>query len=394
MSNSNSNKIKFGIYGIALLMMGIIGISGALATIGANFPDVSELAIQNLIAIPCIVVIPVTVLVGKLMESISKKVIALVGAVLFLIGGVAPAFMSNFTLILVMRGIFGVGVGVAQVVSTALVAENFEGAEREKVQGNLQACQMLGCALLVFTAGALADVKYNLAYYVHFIAIITIVLVLLGVPNKKPVGAGVSGEQKPKTRMTKGAWTMAALTFALFIIGQTYSVQLSYLVVEKGIGSSTQAGLGIAFFAIGGFVMGLLFGKVSSKVKTYIIALGIAVMALGCFIVTFAGGMAACHTGSLLYGMGLSMALPGIFITTTTSVDPFSAGMAISIVTALQNLAQFCNPYLYSFIASALRTEKIVFTQLLLTSVLLAVLAVCMAVWGMKKKKEAADCSV
>ena len=184
MSNSNSNKIKFGIYGIALLMMGIIGISGALATIGANFPDVSELAIQNLIAIPCIVVIPVTVLVGKLMESISKKVIALVGAVLFLIGGVAPAFMSNFTLILVMRGIFGVGVGVAQVVSTALVAENFEGAEREKVQGNLQACQMLGCALLVFTAGALADVKYNLAYYVHFIAIITIVLVLLGVPNK------------------------------------------------------------------------------------------------------------------------------------------------------------------------------------------------------------------
>ena len=37
--------------------------------------------------------------------------------------------------------LFGILILFLQVVSTALVAENFEGAERDRVQGNLQAGQ-------------------------------------------------------------------------------------------------------------------------------------------------------------------------------------------------------------------------------------------------------------
>lgn len=75
---AQKNRIKLGIYAIGLLMMGVIGITSALATIGANFPDASQTMIQNLISIPCIVIIPTTIVVGKLMESVSKKTIAIV----------------------------------------------------------------------------------------------------------------------------------------------------------------------------------------------------------------------------------------------------------------------------------------------------------------------------
>ena len=53
----NKSRIKIGIYGIGILMMGVIGISGALTAIGAHFPDASQTMIQNLISIPCLVVI-------------------------------------------------------------------------------------------------------------------------------------------------------------------------------------------------------------------------------------------------------------------------------------------------------------------------------------------------
>ena len=144
MGNMKS-RIKLSVYAIALMMMGVIGITSALATIGANFPEASQTMVQNLIAIPCFAIIPTTIIVGKLMETVPKKVIAAIGAVCFLTGGIVPAFAtSSFAFILVMRAVLGVGVGIAQVVSTALVADNFTGEEQQKVQGTLQASQMGG----------------------------------------------------------------------------------------------------------------------------------------------------------------------------------------------------------------------------------------------------------
>ncbi|MFR5586171.1 MAG: hypothetical protein ACLTLQ_22105 [[Clostridium] scindens] len=92
MDNKMKGRIKISIYAIALLMMGVIGITSALATIGANFPDASQTMIQNLISIPCFAIIPTTIIVGKLMETVPKKIIAVVGAACFLVGGIVPAF--------------------------------------------------------------------------------------------------------------------------------------------------------------------------------------------------------------------------------------------------------------------------------------------------------------
>ena len=134
----SKGKIQVGIYTIAILMMGVVGIASSLSVIGSHFPDLSQTEVQSLISIPCIVIIPVTLLVGALMKTMSKKLLSLIGVVLFLVGGVGPAFSESFLIIQILRGVFGAGVGILQVVSTALVAENFEGAMRDKVQGNLQ----------------------------------------------------------------------------------------------------------------------------------------------------------------------------------------------------------------------------------------------------------------
>ena len=180
----SKGKIQVGIYTIAILMMGVVGIASSLSVIGSHFPDLSQTEVQSLISIPCIVIIPVTLLVGALMKTMSKKLLSLIGVVLFLIGGVGPAFSESFLVIQILRGIFGAGVGILQVVSTALVAENFEGAMRDKVQGQppgLPRC--LGCAIMVFVGGWMATLSWNGVFYVHLIAVITLVCVIACLPN-------------------------------------------------------------------------------------------------------------------------------------------------------------------------------------------------------------------
>ena len=263
----NKSRIKIGIYGIGILMMGVIGISGALTAIGAHFPDASQTMIQNLISIPCLVVIPVTLIVGKLMDSVSKKLIALVGILCFLIGGFVPALMSSLTAILVLRGVLGVGIGVVQCVSSALVAENFEGPERDKVQGNLTSAQMLGICVMVFAGGWLADISWNFAFFVHLLGIISLVLCIVCIPNVKPSSAGVSDAPKQKAKLTAGSWIWALTMFVLFIGAQIYSIALSFIVDEKGLGTAAQSGNAMAFFAIGGFLLGLVFGRLAGAAR-------------------------------------------------------------------------------------------------------------------------------
>ncbi len=393
----NTSKIKIGIYGIGILMMGVIGISGALPAIGAHFPEASQTMIQNLISIPCLVVIPVTLIVGKLMDSVSKKLLSIVGILCFLIGGFCPALTSSLTVILVLRGILGVGIGVVQCVSSALVAENFEGPERDKVQGNLTSAQMLGICVMVFAGGWLADISWNYTFYVHLVAIISLILCITCIPNVKPnqKEADKKSENsgsKQKVKLTAGSWIWALTMFVLFIGGQIYSIALSYIVEEKALGTSAQSGNAMAFFAIGGFLLGLVFGKLSGKAKNFTLFIGLIGIIISYLVIAFAAGMPMIYLGAFIFGVSLSICMPCVIVGTAGAVDVNSSAMAISITMCAQNFAQFLCPYIVNPISAALsdgtNANQMSF---FLGAAITAVMAVVALIWGVKQNKSAAE---
>lgn len=347
----SKSKIQLGIYLIAILMMGVVGVASSMGVVAAAFPEVSMTNIQvGLISVPCIVIMVVTLLMGKLMQMFSKKVLAIVAIVLFLVGGILPGFMSSFTAIIVLRGVFGVGVGILQVVSTALVAENFEGAEREKVQGNLQAFQMLGCAVLVFVGGWLAAKGWRVAFYVHALAIVSLVAAILFIPNVKPTAAAAKADDKPaeKAKLTGKMWVWMVVAFFVFCTGQVYSNNNAFLVVDKGIGDSAASGLGMAFFCAGGILMGLLYGKLAKALGKFTMAAGFFVMAASYVVMAVAPSIAVFYIGCLIFGLGMSVVMPNVFLNVGSSVAPAAVGLALSIATCVQNFGQFCSPYIVS----------------------------------------------
>lgn len=388
----SKTKIKVGIYGISLLMMGVIGVSGALAVIGAHFPDASQTMIQNMISIPCLVVIPVTLVVGKLMDVMSKKSLAVIGILAFLVGGVGPAFVDSLPVILALRGVLGVGVGVAQPVASALVAENFEGAERDRVQGNVTSAQMLGCAVMVFAGGWLASLSWEKVFLVHLVAAAALVLVLVCLPNVKPQKKREqTAEQVEPAKLTAGSWMWAATMFLLFVGGQIYSVYLAYIVDEKALGTAAQSGNAMAFFAIGGFLLGLVFGKLSEKARSLTLAVGLAGMVASYLVIAFATSMGWIYLGAFLFGVSLSVCMPCVIVGTAGSVPLAASGMAISITMCGQNLAQFVCPYVVNPLTAALAeegsTNRMAF---LLGAALIAAMAVAALFWGLKQNRRAA----
>lgn len=345
----SKGKVQLGIYLVAILMMGVVGIASNLGVIGAHFPELSQTDVQGLMSVPCIVIMVVTLLMGKAMDLVSKKTLTIVAIILFLVGGIAPAYMGSFTAILVLRGVFGVGVGMLQVLCTALVAENYEGAEREKVQGNLTAFQMIGCAIMVFGGGMLGGKGWNTGFYIHAIAIVSLIAALVLIPNIKPTkGVAAEGQSAEKAKMGSAVFFWFFAGFFVFVVGQVFSNSNAFLVADKGLGDSAASGLGMAFFCAGGIVMGLLYGKVASIFGKFTMSFGFLVTAGAYVVIALSSSITMFYVGCLLYGLGLSVVMPQFFISVGSSVPPAAIGMAMSIATCIQNFGQFCSPYIVS----------------------------------------------
>lgn len=386
MNHSKSSKsIQLGIYTLGLIMMGVIGINSSLSAISAAFPDLSQTMIQNLISIPCIVIIPVTLIAGKLRQIIGSRILAIIGALCFIIGGVFPLFLKSFTVILFMRAILGIGVGISQVIASALSVEHFEGAQSQRIQGNLQTAQMIGVIVMAALCGRLADISWNYAFLVHLVGILSLIGAVCFVPGKtKLQGDSKSTSAKSsKIHLTAKSWLWALAMCTVFITIQVYQVTFSYLITEKNLGDASASGLAVSLFAVGGAVMGLIYGKLSDFFKQYTIALGCLCFACSYILLVFAGSLGVCYVGCVIFGFAIVITLPRIFIEAGLSTDAASSGFAVSLVTCAQNLGQFLCPYIINPISNIFLPSKgSAVTCFILGIIFALVLMIVFAIWG------------
>ncbi|TEB17887.1 putative niacin/nicotinamide transporter NaiP [Pelotomaculum sp. FP] len=352
---NEKGKIKLAILSFSILLMGIIGIAGGLSVIGKHFSNLPQTSIQLLISLPCILIIVFSFLVGKVQEYVSKKKLVVFGILCFIIGGTVPAFISSFSVILVLRAILGVGIGIMQPLSSALVVEYFEGDECSKVMGQQVAAQMLGCAVMVLLGGYLAVVGWQAIFYLHLLAVISFIIVLVCLPDTKPIrNTAAEGAPAGKVKLTGAAYGWVITMFLFFISGQIFSVFISFFVASQGLGTPAQAGQTLMFFALGGFLMGLVFGKLTTSAKNLTLSIGLILLGISYLMMAYAPNIAVVYAGSLVCGLAFSIVMPCIIVGASQSVDAFSAPMAISVVLCSQNLAQFVSPYIATPIAIAM----------------------------------------
>lgn len=386
----SESKIKLAILSVGILMMGVMGIASGLSVIAQHFTNVSQLSIQLLITLPCIVIIVVTPIVGKLQEYISMKTLALFGILCFLVGGVVPAFLTSFTMILVCRAILGVGVGSVQVLSPALVATYFEGDERSNVMGQLSSAQMIGCAIMVFVSGYLAMMGWNVTFYVHLISLISLICVATFLPQTKPIkGAAAEGGPAERVQLTGAAYGWALTMLIFFIGGMILATYLAFLVASHSLGTAAQAGQATMLFAIGGFLMGLIYGKFAQWTRNTSLAAGLFIGVIAYLIVAFGQNIFLVYLGSLIYGFSVTTVFASIMVGTSMSVKPIAVPLATSIVVAGQNLGSFLCPYIITPI-SALMSSDVNMFAFITGAILFAVMGIIALFWGMAKNARTA----
>ena len=386
----NKKKTKAAILAVAMLQMVYLGISPALADIAKAFPDTPISTIQTIVTFPSIVTIFITLLSGKLASIIPKRHLANAGILLLIITGIAGfLFHGSVAILYVWAGLVGAAMGLFVPSITAMIAAYFEGDERSAVLGQQSTFVNGGGILILFFGGLLATITWNFNYLIYTILGIPILIIgLIGFPKHE----STSVQEKQKIRLGTAPFYYAVIAMFYNVVFNVLPTNASLLIDEEATGNAATAGTASAIMMLGGCIAGFIFGKLSPKLKDYMISCAFVIVSVGFLIVYFASNVPVLLIGSFISGTGISFLLPQVLYGTSVSVDPASSAMAVSLVMALSGLGSFLSPKIITPLAAVINESTK--TRFLITAIIGLCLAIIFAVTTtVIQKKNAAKSS-
>lgn len=180
-----------------------------LGDVAREFPAAGNW-ISQLVSLTALMIIPSSIVAGKLAEYISKKKIVIFGTLLFLLSGLGGMLVNDIMTLVVLRCLVGIGAGCVYSLAPAMIAHLFEGQERVQMMGWENACGGFFAFALSMVTGyvALVNWKYTFLLYLIFVPILLFQGVFL--PNFPPEKTDTSIIEKSAEKIKMGlpAWVI------------------------------------------------------------------------------------------------------------------------------------------------------------------------------------------
>ncbi|MFE4692395.1 MDR family MFS transporter [Streptomyces sp. NPDC056749] len=360
-----------------------------------------------------------TVLVGKFGDLFGRKLIFQISAVIFITGSFLCGLASNMLLLIIWRGLQGIGAGGLMVTSMALIADVIPLRDRGKYQGAIGA--VFGVATVVgpLLGGLFTDhLTWRWAFYVNVpIAIVVVIAAARNIPSVRAAGRPVidylgiglvavgasalilgtswgGNEYAWGSPVIIGLFVGGLIALALFCLVETRAKEpmlpmrlfrnpvfavcsiLSFIVGFAMLGamiylptylqyvdgdSATLSGVRTLPLVIGLLAASIFSGNVVSRTGHYRFfpVIGSLVMAAGLYLLSRMGPGSGVWLESLymlVLGIGIGLSMQVLTIAVQNTVDYSDLGTATSGVTFFRTLGSSFGTAVFGTIyANALR---------------------------------------
>ncbi len=342
------NKIlKPAVLSISILMiMTASAIAPALGEISDEFCDVHHCYIKMVLTLPLLVIIPFSFLSSRLSLRVKKRRLLIIGLTIYIVGGVGGGFAKHIYELLFFRMILGIGMGLIMPLSTALIADFFEGNERTKMMGLSNAVDNLGGIIATLLAGWLSIINWRYVFGVYFIAIIVLILIIFGLPEPS------DRRKKSKGEIYINGTVIIISIVAFFLNIAFYSVvtNIALFIKSEDLGNAASSGIAMSFLTLGGFISGIFLGKISKALKNIKVPVGIIGMSFGFFLLSKAYNLNIVLLSTFIIGFGLGILKPVLFLKVMEVTPNLSNAFALSMVSNAILLGKFVSSFFLDFI--------------------------------------------
>ncbi|WP_425446426.1 MFS transporter [Dethiothermospora halolimnae] len=350
--------IKPSILSLSLLII-ITGsaLSPALGEIKKSFPAIDENIVKLILTLPSIIIIPFSLLSGKLSLTISKRKIIILAIILYVIGGVGGGCCNNLYVILIFRAIIGIGAGLLLPLSRSLIADFYTGNRRTNLMGVSNAVSNLGAVVATLISGFLASINWRYTFLVYLIGIFVLVLVIVGLPEPPK-----RKENKNNIKSINHRVLLISILTILLNIGFYCSVtNIAIFLESKNIGSSNTAGMAMSSLTLAGFLGGIILEKISRALRGFRISISLLIMSIGFITLKYTSNIYTVLLSMFMIGFAQGIIKPIIFLKVTKVTPKFSNSFSISIISSSVFLGKFLSPIVLDIIGNLFNNNSIGF---------------------------------
>lgn len=316
--------------------------SPVLGAISEHYPDVGVSLVQMLVTAPTFLSIVVALTSGWLVLKISKKKMLVFAGFVAGITGFLPFLADSFRLLFVCRVVYGVGLGLATALNTAVVAEFFEGDERVAVMGVQAASVGAGMTVITTGSGILGNYGFRTAYFINIIGFLCMLLIGMLLPE-----TGVAGPagKKTKIRLTPEVWKLTFMIGAECVFLIAFNTNIGMHLSGELAGNAGATGNLTGIFSASQILMGVILGHITKRTGKYTLSAAYLSFAIGAvFLVLFPSNMLLLMAGAVFCGFSQGMFIPTAMVEASNAVEPMATAMASAVLTCGMCFGQLISP--------------------------------------------------
>ncbi|WP_371374822.1 MFS transporter [Sporomusa aerivorans] len=345
---------KAAVLSVALLMYTTATTTPALGAIAKAFPDVSPDTVKQIASLPSLMMIAGSLLTGQLERFMTKKAILYVSMTVQLVAGIIPAFYGDMALILVCRAFFGVGYGLVFPLASSLIADLFDGRERDTLMGLKSAVGAAAGIVFQMLGAYLAVISWRHAFLGFLLIIPIFLMIFFKLPEPEKKTAPMAADGAVQARLTPATWYICLLNLIYNLIQFSFMTNVAIVMTTAKIGNAMQAGMVLTAFTAAAFVAGLAYGKVAQVFKRYTVALAVGLVGLAFLMLLNVDTYALFLVAGAIFGLGFGTYNPAVTLLLIGTAHKSAATLALSFFVALMGVGQFLSPIALGFLTKML----------------------------------------
>lgn len=363
-----------------------------IADLYKTFPG-QEGVLNYIISGPMLIVVGSSLLATVLLKKLSKKTVIVAGGIIFAVGAICGALITDATYIAIMRTLVGVGTGFVNVVAVTLIADIYEEEDtRAKMTGYYNASMSLFAIAFSYLSGIIATTStWQNSFTIYWSAIPMVIMLILFVPSikadegKTEAGKAVISEKEP---LGSRYWTMSFTWLITNIVfGATVLYYISVYIKENSLGDAAFAGMATSVKSLVGFLISMAFGLIYIKLKRQTITLSLLVAAAGILVMILVPSQFSAVVVGTIAGCAYKILFSYAYVQGFKIVPASRINDAVAITTAVYGVGAFISTYFASWLLTVLNTESYTSTWIVAV-VILTLLAAFEIVTSINEKKK------
>ena len=329
----------------SLTIMSMVTISPSLPEMSEAFAGVPhvEFLVQMVLTLPALFIALGSPVAGRFIDRYGRLRLLWMALVLYAVSGGAGYFIQDIYLLLFSRALLGVAVGISMTIVTTLVADYFEGMERQRFVGIQVAFMSFGGIVFIGLGGILADISWRLPFFIYLLAALVLPLAVLFL--HEPVRVPTPREEASQFSSPPIIWLLFGNVMAMWILFFLIPVEIPFHLKAIGVEKNALIGAAIAtstaFSAVSSFSYSRIRNAFSFRA---IFAMGYLLMALAFALVAAAHSYGLVLAGMMLAGLGIGMMIPNTNMWVMQIAPPQIRGREIGRLTTFWFMGQFLSP--------------------------------------------------